>query len=563
MFNRIISIFNRESSGLHEAAFLLGFFALASQVLALFRDRLLAHTFGASATLDIYYAAFRIPDFLYLSIASLVSLTVLIPFLSLHLSKEGAPAREEARGFLSSVFSMFMLIMVGISVVAFFLMPILSPVIAPGFDTSQLAELTLLSRIMLLSPILLGVSNLLGSVTQLFRRFFVYALSPLLYNIGIIAGVIFFYPLFGLPGLALGVILGAFMHMLIQVPIVAKAGLFPRFLLKINFGAVREVIALSLPRTAALSSSNLSIIVLVALSSTIYHGSVSVFNFSFNLQSVPLSIIGVSYSLAAFPTLAGFFSRGERDKFAGHIVEALRHIIFWSLPVMALFIVLRAQIVRVILGSGSFSWSDTRLTAAALAVFSLSVLAQAVVLLLVRGFYAAGETRVPLLVNIGASIATVALAFGLHSLFDQSAVFRSAIESMLRVQGINGTGILMLPLAYSLGMIGNALALWFFFEGRHISSIPRSLSRTTFEGLISAVGIGFATYYFLGIFGKIFSMNTFWGIFLQGAFAGILGIIFGIVILKLLKSKELNDITLALHKRFWKTEVIAPEMREM
>ncbi|MFA5842035.1 MAG: lipid II flippase MurJ, partial [Candidatus Paceibacterota bacterium] len=562
MFNKIISIFNRESSGLHEAAFLLGFFALASQVLALFRDRILAHTFGASSALDVYYASFRVPDFLYLSIASLVSLTVLIPFLSQRLSKDGEASRKEAQVFLSSVFSMFMFVMVGVSIVIFFLMPILSPVVAPGFNASQLAELTLLSRIMLLSPILLGISNLLGSVTQLFKRFFVYALSPLFYNIGIISGIIFFYPLFGLPGLAVGVILGALMHMLIQIPVVMKTGLFPRFSLKINMKAVREVITTSLPRTIALSSSNLSIIVLVALSSTIYQGAVSIFNFSFNLQSVPLSIIGVSYSLAAFPTLAGLFSRGERDRFADHIVEALRHIIFWSLPVMALFIVLRAQVVRVILGSGSFSWSDTRLTAAALAVFSLSILAQAVALLLVRGFYAAGETRIPLFVNIGASVVTIMLAFGLGYVFEHSSVFRNTIESLLRVRDMPGTGILMLPLAYSLGMIGNALSLWVFFERRHVSSIPRSLSRTSFEGFVSAVGIGFATYYLLNIFGRFFSMDTFWGIFLQGFSAGVLGIVFGIVILRMLKSKELDDIGSALNKRLWKAEVIAPEMRE-
>lgn len=563
MFNKIISIFHKESSGLHEAAFLLGFFALGSQVLALFRDRLLAHTFGAGATLDIYYAAFRIPDFVYLSIASLVSLTVLIPFLSHRLSKEGDEARREARIFLSSIFSMFMLIIVGISVIIFFIMPILAPMIAPGFNASQLAELTLISRIMLLSPILLGISNLLGSVTQLFKRFFVYALSPLFYNIGIISGIVFFYPVFGLPGLAIGVILGALMHMLIQIPVVTETGLLPWFSFKIDMKAVREVIALSLPRTIALSSSNLSLIVLVALASTIYNGSVSVFNFSFNLQSVPLSIIGVSYSLAAFPTLAGFFSRGERDKFAGHIVEALRHIIFWSLPVTALFIVLRAQIVRVILGSGSFSWEDTRLTAAALAIFSLSILAQAVVLLLVRGFYAAGETKVPLLVNIGASVVTIIFAFGLMSIFDQSSAFRNAIETLLRVRGISGTGILMLPLAYSIGVIGNAIALWFFFESRHVSSIPRSLSRASAEGFVAAVGIGFVTYYLLNIFGNVFSMDTFWGVFLQGAFAGVLGILFGILLLKLLKSKELDDISHSLTKRLWRAKVIAPEMGEL
>lgn len=563
MVSGIINILKKEISGLHEAAFLLGFFALASQVLALLRDRFLAHAFGASSALDVYYAAFRIPDFIYLSIASLVSLMVLIPFLSEYLAEDSSLAREKARIFLSSVFSMFVLIMLAASLLAFILMPYLSPFIAPGFSVTQLADLTLLSRIMLLSPILLGISNLLGSVTQLFKRFFVYALSPVFYNLGIISGVIFFYPVFGLTGLAVGVVVGALIHMLIQVPVVIESGLFPKFSLSIDMGAVYRVVALSLPRTITLSSSYFSLIVIGALASTIYNGSISIFNFAFNLQSVPLSIIGVSYSLAAFPTLAGFFSRGEKSKFAEHIVVSLRHIIFWSLPVMGLFIVLRAQIVRVILGSGSFSWADTRLTAAALALFSISILAQSIVLLLVRGFYAAGETKVPLIVNVAAAISTIGFSFALLYAFNNFLSFKYFMEFLLRVDGLKGTAILMMPLAYSLGSILNAFALWLFFESRYVGSIPRALSRATFEGFAAAVLMGFVSYLSLTIFGKVFDISTFLGIFLQGFSSGLIGIIFGVFLLKLLRSKELIDVKEALHQRFWKSEVIGPEMGEL
>lgn len=553
-----------EVSGLHEAAFLLGFFALMSQVLALVRDRLLAHTFGASSSLDVYYAAFRVPDFIYTSIASFVSITVLIPFLSRYFREDdSADARARARVFLGSVFSVFMASIMLVSVVAFILMPYLAPYLAPGFDSEQLSLLTLLSRMMLLSPILLGVSNLFGSVTQLFKKFFVYALAPVLYNGGIIAGVIFFYPSFGLTGLAIGVILGALLHMLIQIPVVRESGLFPKLSLSFDWATIREVVALSLPRTIALSASVFTLMIITALASMVYSGAISVFNFSFNLQSVPLSIIGVSYSLAAFPTLAGFFSRGERALFAEHIVEALRHIIFWSLPITALFIVLRAQIVRVILGSGSFSWADTRLTAAALALFSVSILAQGVVLLLARGFYAAGETKIPLFVNIAASAVTVFLSLELISVFESTPTFRYFMESILRVDDLSGTAILMLPLAYSIGMLGNALLLWFFFESRHVATIPRSLNRTLFESFSAAVFIGFVSYLSLVIFGHVFNLNTFLGIFFQGLFSGVFGIIAGVALLKLLGSRELTDVSAALHKRFWKADVIAPELSEL
>ena len=138
----------------------------------------------------------------------------------------------------------------------------------------------------------------------------------------------------------------------------------------------------------------------MAIASTLEEGSVSIFNFSYNLQSVPIVIIGVSYSVAAFPSLIKFFSSGNREGFISQIGDAARVIIFWSLPITFLFIVLRAQIVRVLLGSGAFSWSDTRLTAAMLAIFAVSLIAQNLLPLLIRGYYAAGNTRRPLLVNL-------------------------------------------------------------------------------------------------------------------------------------------------------------------
>ena len=170
--------------------------------------------------------------------------------------------------------------------------------------------------------------------------------------------------------------------------------------MSIKWHEVKSVMALSVPRTLTLSANHLVLLVFGSFASLAGEGSISIFNLSFNLQSVPLSIVGVSYSVAAFPILVRMFSNGERDAFIEQTLSSLRHIIFWSLPVMVLFIVLRAQIVRTVLGTGEFGWPETRLTAAALALFSLSILAQSVILLVVRGYYAAGRTKVPLVVNL-------------------------------------------------------------------------------------------------------------------------------------------------------------------
>ncbi|MFA6077444.1 MAG: lipid II flippase MurJ [Candidatus Paceibacterota bacterium] len=559
MVKRIIDALSKEVSGLHEAAFLLGFFAVASQILALLRDRLFANYFGAGPTLDVYYAAFRIPDALYVVIASFVSVSVIIPFLS---RMEGDETK--AKRFVSEIFTIFSLVMVFSSVVVFFLIPYLAPLIAPGFSEEQINTLIVLSRILLLSPFILGLSNnIFGSITQFYKRFFVYALAPVLYNAGIIVGVFLFYPTFGMKGLAFGVVFGALLHVLVQLPVAIERGFMPRFVKEMNWKDISQVVVVSLPRTITLSANHFVLIALGALASTMYVGSISIFNFSFNLQSVPLATIGVAYSMAAFPMLASFFTRGEKERFVEHMITALRHIIFWSVPITVLFIVLRAQIVRTILGSGAFSWNDTRLTAAALALFSFSVLTQSLTVLFSRGYHAAGDTRKPLFINLFSSVGAIGGAFWLVVLFEKNTFFQYFIESILRVDYIPGTIVLMLPLAYSIASIINATMHWFMFEKDFNIDLYHIIRKTFFESFSASVIMGFVAYNCLNFFALILNTQTAVGIFLQGFLSGGIGIIFGIIVLKILKNSEIRDISFALHKKFWKADVVAPAQEEL
>lgn len=542
MIRKVFSLLHRDISGLHEAAYILGFFAFLSQLLALLRDRLLAHNFGAGEILDIYYASFRIPDFIFISIASIVSVSVLVPFLTKALKK------ESGRQFMNEIFSVFFALIVVVAALMFFLIPKLTPLLFPGFTPEALSQVIMLSRIMLLSPILLGLSNFFTSIIQVHKKFFVYAISPLLYNIGIIIGILFFYPVWGLKGLAGGVILGAFFHLFIQIPSIWRLRFIPKPFLPSNFGKIKEIIILSLPRALALSAGNISIIVLIGLASTMSKGSISIFNFSFSLQSVPLSIIGASYSIAAFPALAKLFSDGYTDKFFTKISAAARHIIFWTTIVLVLFVVLRAQIVRTILGSGKFDWVDTRLTAACLAAFMLSVTAQSMVLLLVRGYYAAGRTKKPVLINIFSAICIVFFAFLFKWLFVNVEVLRDMTGILFRVDDIGDIGVLILPLSYSLGTFINAVLLWFAFQ-RDFNCFSTEVEKSFFQTLIASVIMGVATYFSLELWNNIFDINTFFGIFLQGFLSGISGIAVLILILKLLGNKEVDEIWYSLKQK--------------
>lgn len=557
---KILRIFTKESGSLNQAALLLGSFTLLSQVLALFRDRLLAHYIGPSPELDAYYAAFRVPDLIFIGIASLASITVLIPFLVAKM--DGDKVTDSARKFLNDIFTVFLSLVVLVSAFIFFIMPNLVFFIAPGFEPAYQETVVTLSRIMLLSPILIGLSNLFGTVTQLFRKFFIYGLSPVFYNLGIIGGILFFYPNFGVYGLGFGVALGALLHLLVQVFAVHNSGFSPRISLSVNFADIKQAALTSLPRTLGLAFNNIALIVIIALASYLQGGSISVFSFSYNLQSVPLNIIGISYAVAAFPTLAKSFGMGKTEEFKKHLKEAARAIVFWSLPVIFLFIVLRAQIVRVILGSGVFSWNNTRLVAACLAIFAVSVLAQGMITLLSRAYYATGNTRRPLIINFSCSVLIIIFAYLFLRLFEYVPMFRYFIESLLKVSDVAGTEVLMLPLAYSAGTILNFIFQAFFVK-RDFLPMEHFVSKTFFQSLGAAFFLGLTTYLSLNALSPVFGTDTFWGIFLQGFISSILGIFAGALVLYLLGSTELKELLKTLSSRFWRAKVIVPGAEEL
>lgn len=558
MVQKFFDLLHREVRGLHEAAYLLGLFALLSTILALVRDRLLAHTFGAGEVLDIYYAAFRIPDIIFVSIASLVSIYVLIPFLTQQAGEE-----EGQQKLIGNVFVAFSLGIGVISAGMFFAVPYIAPYVFPGLVNSPLyADLIVLTRILLLQPIILGFSNIFASITQLYGRFILYATAPLLYNLGIIVGVIFFYPLFGIYGLAYGVVLGALLHAGIQLPFIFKERFLSLHDLSIRFSEIKDVILLSLPRTLALSANHIALLVLIGIASLMERGSITIFSFSLNLQAAPLAIIGASYSVAAFPTLARLFSNGERDTFFAHIITATRHIIFWSVPVVVLVIVLRAQIVRVILGSGAFDWADTRLTAAALALFVISLVSQSLTLLFVRGYYAAGDTKKPLFVNLFSASLVVIFSYALLNLFNTTPQWQNFIEQLLRVEGLSGTEILMLPLAFSLASIINVGLLWFLFQ-RDFKGFSTPIMRVFGEILLASASMGVVAYHFLSVFDDIFDINTFWGIFAQGFLSGTIGILAGVLVLTLLGNTEIREVSSSFHKKFWKSKTISSSEAEL
>jgi putative peptidoglycan lipid II flippase len=557
MVKRLLSLFHREISGLHEAAYLLAAFSFISQILALVRDRLLAHTFGAGADLDIYYAAFRLPDFIYVTAGSLISISVLVPLFAEQKGKGEAAVRRS----VNAVFTWFGAMVTAAALIGFFAAPFLLPYLFPGFSAEALGETTKLTRILLLSPMLLGISNFFAGITQSFRKYLPYALSPVLYNLGIIIGIAFLYPLWGIEGLAWGVIIGAALHMAIELPSVAQLRLLPR-LVRAPFSEIRSTLLLSIPRTIALGMSQLATLGLLAFASLIGAGSIAIFNLAWNLQSVPVSLVGVSYSLAAFPTLSALYASGDQQGFNKKVAIAMRHIIFWTVPISVLFIVLRAQIVRTVLGTGNFSWSDTRLTAAVLAMFAVSVTAQSISMLLIRAFYATGNTRISFWSAIIEGAGALGFAFVFFSAFNHYDFVRYFLESLLRIEGIPGSAIITLPAAFAMGALVQAARLWIMMRRKHVQEL-KEVAESLGQVFSASIIMGFVAYLSLNAWAPVFDLDTLSGIFLQGFLSGLVGIGAFYVVMRLMKSKELDDITGTLRARIWKSAVIAPEQPEL
>ncbi|MHB1769948.1 MAG: murein biosynthesis integral membrane protein MurJ [Minisyncoccota bacterium] len=542
--------------GLHQAAYLLAALTFASQALALLRDRTFAHTFGAGPVLDLYYAAFRVPDLVFALVSSLVSAYVIIPRIT-------GMDRETTRKLLSESASFLLAIGGTICVALALFMPQFLALLYPNLATSaHQAEFVLLARILLLQPILLGLSGVLASVTQVHRRFFIFALSPVLYNLGIIFGIIFLYPRFGLPGIGAGVVIGALAYLGVHIPVVIHAGVMPR----LRFPTLARIVPIvrdSVPRSLALGMGSLTALVLTALASRLGTGAVSVFTLAGNLEAVPLALIGGSYAVAAFPALSEASALERRTEFTGILSASARHIILWSVVFLGLIIVLRAHIVRVILGTGAFGWDATRLTAAILAVLAVGLVAQGLVLLFSRALYAVRQSWRPLFYQLAGGVFTSVLA--IVFLLLPKTGFPLALATYLRVGNVPGTEILLLALAATLGQIFLAILSLFALHGV-APGLARTLFRPLRDGLAAAFLGGITAHATLAIEGGIAPLTTLTSVLTQGCIAGIVGLAVAALTLLLVKNEEfsvmVNAFDRLMHSRTGRATVLAPSADE-
>lgn len=540
MVRKILSTLTAPVRGLHQAAYVLAGLTLASQLLALLRDRLFAHSFGAGEVLDLYYAAFKIPDLVFALVASLVSAYVLIPRIAGANKKDTQELLSHAASFLIIGGGLLCLVL------AIFAPHLVFMLFPQAAQSAQTDGFVLLAQLLLIQPILLGLSGIITSVTQVRRRFVLFALSPVLYNVGIIVGTLFLYPQYGLPGIGMGVIAGALAHLLIHIPVLAEEKVLPRLIWP-SPSVLWSIMRDSVPRSLALAMGSITALFLTMIAVRIGEGSISVLTLAMNLQAVPLSLIAASYATAAFPVLSESMEAKQYDAFKATLSAAARHIVFWSAILSVLILVLRAHLVRILFGTGAFDWDATRLTAAILAILVVGLMAQGLVLLASRAFYAAQKSWNPLMVQLIGLVVAVggALTFlALAHIFPQFSYF---IEALLRVEYVPGTEILFVALGSMLGsVVAAAVALGTL--GAVAPGVAKSLVRPAFEGFAAAILGGASAYGVLAFFGNLAPATTLWYVLLETAVAGAMGLVVAGAVLALLANREFRDLVESLRR---------------
>ncbi len=378
----------------------------ASRFLGLIRDRLMVHNFDSSQA-ALFFAAFKLPDLLFQLLIFGALSVAFIPIFTELLHRQGD---KEAFDFANNILNLSLVLFGLVAILAFIFISPLNSLIIPGFTGQDKIMTDQLSRLILIGQFLLVVGSFFVGISQSYQRFIIPSLAPVFYNVGIIFGIVVLSPWLGIMGTGLGVILGAFLHALIQFPQVSALGF--KYKLSLNWlnQGVRDVVKLMSLRNLGLVAEQLNDVVSIALASLISVSSVTLFTFASHLQAVPIGLFGATIAQAALPILSREKATNEPQLFRGTILTTFHQILFLTLPAMVFLVVLRIPIVRLVFGASQFSWLDTVLTGRTLAFLSLGLVGQSATLLLVRGFYALKDTKTPVIVSFITVLVNVILS---------------------------------------------------------------------------------------------------------------------------------------------------------
>ena len=491
-----------------QATFIIASFTLLSRATGFFRDILLASRLGLSADSDIYFTAFRIPDLVY-NLLILGTLSVaFIPVFSEYFLKD----KKRAFNIANSILNISSIGMFAICMGLFIFATPLTKLIAPGFADEQIAATAQITRIMLLSPIIFTISNVLSSVLISLKKFLIVNTAPLLYNIGIIFGIVFLYPTFGLKGLAYGVILGAVLHVSVQIPEVFRFGY--RWKAKFDYkdAGVQKIGKLFLPRIVGLDNSYVNLVIVSIIGSSLVTGSITAFNYANNIQAVALGIFALSSAVAVFPVLSEYYAKSDVKGFISTLQHTIIRVLYFVIPITILVLLLRAHIVRLLLGHGRCDWNCTITTFDTLGVLALGLVAQSLVPIFARAFYARQNTKTPVVISLVGMLINAVFSYYLSI----------------------GFGVVGIALGFVIATTIQSILLFVFLHKaleqesdkirKSLNVFDSTLVIQTLKIVLASMLLGAITYGTLYLVNPVLNTHTVIGIFLQASIATLAGV---------------------------------------
>lgn len=453
-------------SGVGSAAFILALSFLGSRILGVVRNMVLGSVFGTSPDLDAYFAAFRLPDLVFQLLAGAAMGSAFIPTFANYWSKGDT---KGAWYMASSVLNIFL---IGSAIVAsglFFVSPWLVPLLVPGFSPQGQTLTVELTRIMLASSVFFCAGGIITGILNARHHFLAPALAPLAYNLSIIGGALWLSGPLGVRGPAIGVTVGAALHLLIQLSGLALQKMTYHVSVDVSHSGVKEVGSLMMPRVLGMAAAQGNFIIATVLASNLQAGSLAALNYAWALMMMPLGVFGMAISTAFFPALAETAAAEHLDAFRRGLIVSLRMILFLTIPASLGLIVLREPLVALLFERGLFSRESTQAVAWALLFYTVGLFAHAMIEILARGFYAIHDTRTPLTFSAGGMLLNLVLSFVLMGYL-----------------GHGGLALAM-SLAATFEALGLLTALYLRLNELDLRELASSSAKTTLASAVMAI----------------------------------------------------------------------------
>ena len=449
-------ILNSKQSGIKKATLIMVVSVLISRVLGLLRDRFLAGYFGASIDLDIYFTAFRIPDLVY-SIIFAGGITVsFLPIFSEYFKKN----KEEAWKIVNYVLNIFFVLYFLFLLVFIVFTPQIISYLAPGFDLTAQATTVDLTRLVFVSVFFFGTSSVMAAILNYFNNFLAFSIAPILYNLGIIFGIIFLSSHFGIFGAGIGVVLGSLLYLLVQIPGAVSNGYRYKPIISFNHKAIRDFFDMLGPRIVSSSSVQLGMAIVTLIASGIGAGAITVFNLSNNLRYLPIGVIGIPFATAVFPALSKLWTEENKKEFLNKFKSVFMSVLYFSFPVGILIFLLREQIIRIVFQTGSFGSDAVTITSACLGLYFLSTTAQCLGPLFLRGFFSLKDSKTPTIVAIFFVLFNSAACY-LFVFY--SSYFINFAQAIFGISELSQVKVLGLVLAFNFSLFIEFIILFFLF----------------------------------------------------------------------------------------------------